>query len=133
MKAKEKQVITDEQLISYCGFYCGACPKYLSGQCRGCRGDSSECSVGYRKCQVKPCCVEHHYFTCADCKEYETTRNCRKYNPLSVRLGEFISSTSRQKAIEMIKEKGTAAFVSYMSDRSWVTIKTKNTFINKNI
>jgi hypothetical protein len=24
-----KQVVVDENLISYCGFYCGACPKFL--------------------------------------------------------------------------------------------------------
>ena len=27
-------------LVSYCGFYCGACPKYTKGQCEGCRGDT---------------------------------------------------------------------------------------------
>lgn len=34
-------------LISYCGFYCGACPKYLKKECEGCRGDSPLCGTGY--------------------------------------------------------------------------------------
>ncbi len=125
--------MNNKQMISYCGFYCGACPKYLSGQCKGCRGDSPDCAVGYRKCKVRPCCVEHQYFTCTDCNEYMTVRDCRKYNPSSIRLGEFISSTSRQKAIEMIKEKGLNEFADYMKGKNWVTIKTKNTFVNKNL
>lgn len=25
----------DTKLISYCGFYCGACPKFTKGQCEG--------------------------------------------------------------------------------------------------
>lgn len=29
----------DIDLNSYCGFYCGACPKYVIGQCGGCKGD----------------------------------------------------------------------------------------------
>ncbi len=24
--------MNNEQLVSYCGFYCGTCPKYLSGR-----------------------------------------------------------------------------------------------------
>ena len=32
-----KQIIADENLISYCGFYCGACPKFLKEQCKGCK------------------------------------------------------------------------------------------------
>ena len=124
-----EQMTENEQLISYCGFYCGACPTYLSGKCEGCRGNSPKCAVGYKKCMAKPCCVENGFFTCADC--FTSTKKCKKYNPLSIRFGEWISNTSRKKAIEMIKEKGQAKFLAYMVDKNWVTVKTKDSFLNK--
>ena len=129
----EKQINRDENLISYCGFYCGACPTYISGKCEGCRGDSPKCAVGVKKCQVKQCCVENEFFTCADCTKYESTRECKKYNPLSIKFGEWASSTSSRKGIEMIREKRQAEFLTYMTDKSWVTIKTKDSFVNKKL
>jgi hypothetical protein len=77
--------------------------------------------------------VENNYSTCADCRIHATTKDCKKYNPLSVRLGEWVSSTSRRQAIEMIREKGLAEFVDYMTEKNWVTVKTKDTFVNKNL
>jgi hypothetical protein len=52
---------------------------------------------------------------------------------VSIRLGEWVSSTSRRKAIELIKEKGKAEFLDYMTDKNWVTVKTKDTFVNKKL
>jgi len=126
-----EQTTKDENLISYCGFYCGACPTYTSGKCDGCRGDSTKCAVGYKKCLVKPCCVENGFFTCADCTIYASTKECKKYNPLSFKFSEWIASMSRKEAIEMIRKKGKAEFVSFMADKNWVAVKTKDNFINK--
>ena len=128
-----EQVTSNENLISHCGFYCGACPAYLSGKCEGCRGDSPKCAVGMKKCKVKQCCVESRFFSCADCTKFTTTQDCKKYNPLSIRFGEWISSTSRRKAIEMMREVGHVEFMAYMVDKNWVTIKTKDTFVNKKL
>ena len=129
----EKQIDRDENMISYCGFYCGGCPTYTSGKCEGCRGDSPKCAVGVKKCPVKQCCVENDFFTCADCTKCESTRVCKKYNPLTIRFGEWVSSTSRRKGIEMIREKGQAEFLAYMTEKNWVTIKTKDSFVNKKL
>ena len=128
-----EKVISNENLISHCGFYCGACPTHLSGKCEGCRGTSPKCAVGMKKCQVKQCCVENGFFTCADCTKFTTTKDCKKYNPLSIRFGEWISSTSRGKAIEMIKAKGQTEFLTYMVEKNWVTVKTKDSFVNKKL
>lgn len=128
-----EQIISNENFISHCGFYCGACPTYLSSKCEGCRGSSPKCAIGVKNCLVKLCCVENDFFTCADCTKYATTRNCKKYNPLFIRFGEWISSTSRRKAIELIQEKGRVVFLAYMVDKQWVTVKTKDTFINKKL
>jgi len=128
-----EQITLDENLISHCGFYCGACPTCLSGKCEGCRGDSAKNAVGVKNCQVKQCCVENGFFTCADCTKFATTQDCKKYNPLSIKLGEWISSTSRGKAIEMIRKNGRSDFLTYMANKQWVTVKTKDTFVNKKL
>ena len=127
----ENQINKDETLIAHCGFYCGACPTYTSGKCEGCRGNSPKCAVGVKNCPVKQCCVENGFSTCADCTKFATTDDCKKYNPFSFKFAEWISSMSRKKAIEMIREKGQAEFVSFMANKNWVAVKTKDNFINK--
>ncbi len=111
-------------LISYCGFYCGACPKYVKGDCQGCKGEGPKCAVGYKACKVRPCCIEKGINSCADCDEYTSVKDCKIYNPLMIRFGQFITRTNRRKGIEMVKEKGETEFVEYMMDKNWVTIKT---------
>jgi hypothetical protein len=129
----EKQIDKDENLISYCGLYCGACPTYTSGKCEGCRGISPKCAVGYKNCPVKQCCTENGFFTCADCTKCTSPKECKKYNPSFVRFGEWISGTSRRKGIEMIREKGRTEFLVFMTEMNWLTIKTKNTFLNRKL
>jgi hypothetical protein len=127
----EKQIDKDEKLIAYCGLYCGACPTYIKGKCEGCRGDSSKCAVLYKQCKVRPCCADNGFFTCADCTIYASTKECKKYNPLLLKIASWVESSDRSKAIEMIKAKGRACFLTFMTDRNWVVFKTKDTFINK--
>jgi len=127
----EKQIDKDEKLIAYCGLYCGACPTYIKGKCEGCRGDSSKCAVLYKQCKVRPCCADNGFFTCADCTIYASTKECKKYNPLLLKIASWVESSDRSKAIEMIKAKGRADFLTFMTDRNWVVFKTKDTFINK--
>jgi len=120
-----KETITETNLISYCGFYCAACPKYAKKQCLGCKGDNSRCATGYKPCKVRPCCLENGYSSCAECEKYDSVKECQIYNPVLIRFGQFITRTRRRKGIEMIKEKGKAEFVNFMSDKNWVTIKDK--------
>ncbi len=90
----------DTTLISYCGFYCSACPKYAKGKCTGCKGYSPKCAVGYKACKVRPCCLENGYSTCADCKKYNSVKDCAIYNPIMIHFGQWITRTSRQKALK---------------------------------
>jgi len=118
-----QNILIKEELISYCGLYCGACPKFQKNECEGCKGDSLKCAVGFKSCKVRPCNIEHSYTSCADCKEYSSVKQCKKYNPLLVRFGQFISRTNRRLCIEMIQEKGADAFVSFMAEKKWITMK----------
>ena len=115
---------TDTNLISYCGFYCGACSKFKKGQCVGCKGDNPKCATGYKACKVRPCCIKNEYSTCADCDKFVSVKDCKIYNPLMIRFGQFITRTNRRKGIEIIKEKGKDEFAKYMIDKNWVTFKT---------
>lgn len=112
-------------MVSYCGFYCGACPTLIKGKCEGCKGHNAKCAIGYRACKVRPCCIENNYNSCADCREYESVKDCKKYNPVLINLFQFLFKSSRRKGIEMIKEKGETEFARFMTDKDWVTIKTR--------
>jgi hypothetical protein len=114
---------TGLNLISYCGFYCGACPKYIKNECTGCNGDEPTCAAGYNKCKVRPCCIENGFSSCADCEKYNSVKDCKIYNPFLIRFGQFITRTNRRKGIEMIKEKGAESFLQFMKENNWVTIK----------
>jgi hypothetical protein len=128
---QSEQMTSNEPFIAYCGLYCKFCPAFKSGKCDGCRGISAKSSVYYKKCKVKMCCIENGFFTCADCTIYASTKECKKYNPLLLKIASWVESSDRSKAIEMIKEKGRAEFLAYMTDRKWVIIKTKDTFFNR--
>ena len=128
---QSEQTTDNEELIAYCGLYCKFCPTFISGKCEGCRINSLKGSVLYKKCQVKPCCVENGFFTCADCTIYASTKECKKYNPLLLKIASWVESSDRSKTIEIIKEKGRAKFLAYMTDRKWVVIKTKDSFVNR--
>jgi hypothetical protein len=128
---QSEQMTDNEQLISYCGLYCKACSLFTSGKCEGCRGISTKCTTGYKNCQVKPCCVENGFFTCADCTIYASVKDCKKYNPLLLKIASRVESSDRSKAIEMIKAKGRADFLAFMTERNWVCFKTKDSIFNK--
>lgn len=48
--------------VAYCGLYCGACKSQLKGKCPGCYGNEKA-----TWCEIRKCCNEHGYATCADC------------------------------------------------------------------
>jgi hypothetical protein len=103
---QSEQMTDNEQFIAYCGLYCKAC-------------------------QVRPCCVENGFFTCADCTIYASTKDCKKYNPLLLKIASWVESSDRSKAIEMIKTKGRPEFAAFMEDKNWVCFKTKDSIFNK--
>jgi hypothetical protein len=129
---QSEQTTDNEQFIGYCGLYCKACPAFKSGKCDGCRVISAKSAVYYKKCEVKSCCAENGFFTCADCTIHASTKDCKKYNPLLLKIQSWIGSVNRSKCIEMIKEKGRAEFLAFMEEKNWVMFKTKETFLNSN-
>ncbi len=55
----------DEKILGKCGFYCGACPTFLSGNCKGCvleheKGD----------CFSRDCVIEKEIRFCGECEKF---------------------------------------------------------------
>ena len=43
----------DESLLGKCGFYCGQCQSFLTGQCIGCLNENQEGMCYTRDCTMK--------------------------------------------------------------------------------
>ena len=52
----------DEKLLGKCGFYCGACPTYLKGGCRGCEEAHTS-----GECFTLDCVKERGLHFCGEC------------------------------------------------------------------
>ncbi len=84
------------------------------------QGDNPLC---LNSCKVRPCNIKNNYFTCADCKKFKNLAKCKKYNPFLIKFGEFITKTSREKCIMMIKEIGIKQFINFMIANKLVSYK----------
>lgn len=113
-----KEIISDTNLVSMCGLYCGSCPRYLKDRCTGCEGNTKA-----TWCKIRSCCLEHNYSSCADCKEFADVMECRKFNTFFSRVIGFILRSDRRAGIEMIKEKGYESFATYMTEKRLVSIR----------
>lgn len=57
----------DEKLLGKCGFYCGCCPTYIKGGCKGCVDEHSKGDCYTRDCVLKQgiaCCGACEQFPC---------------------------------------------------------------------
>ena len=53
----------DEKLLGKCGFYCGCCPTYREGGCRGCLAEH-----GAGDCFTRDCVLRQELSCCEACK-----------------------------------------------------------------
>jgi len=105
-----KEVVADQNLVGYCGLYCGACRKYLKEKCPGCHGNEKA-----TWCEVRKCCMANNITSCADCKTVANANDCKKFNNFMSKLFGFIFRSDRQKCINAIKEKGIDAYSKEMA------------------
>ncbi|HEY9167508.1 MAG TPA: DUF3795 domain-containing protein [Candidatus Kryptonia bacterium] len=113
----EPEIVVDENLIAYCGLYCGSCTRYQSGKCGGCKENKASW------CKVKPCNIKHGTSSCAECAIISDVSECKKYNPIFVRIFEALSKGSRRESVKLLKEKGGAEFSKYMAANRLVAVK----------
>ena len=55
----------DEKLLGKCGFYCGCCPTFREGGCRGCLAEHGE-----GDCFTRDCVLRQELSCCEACKSF---------------------------------------------------------------
>ena len=55
----------DDKLLGKCGFYCGACPTYLSENCKGCTEEHEK-----GDCFSHDCVIEKGLDFCGQCSSF---------------------------------------------------------------
>lgn len=113
-----KEIVPNPELVAYCGLYCGACQSYLKEKCPGCHENKKA-----TWCQIRTCCMENHYASCADCKEFEHPKACKKYHNFISKLIGFILGSDRSACIAQIKKLGLQGHAENMAAQKRQTIK----------
>lgn len=111
------EIAMDVNLVAKCGLYCGACGKYLKGNCPGCAKNEKA-----TWCTVRSCTGEHGWSTCAECSTYGNPKECGKYNNIFSRVVGFFLNSDRSGCIALIKEKGLEGYASYMAENGLQTL-----------
>jgi len=103
--------------IAYCGLYCGACGKFKKGKCPGCQRNEKA-----TWCEIRKCCVENSYATCAECTIIPLME-CKKYHNFFAKAIGFVTRTDRSKCIERIKASGIACFAQEMEQSNRMSLR----------
>jgi hypothetical protein len=113
-----KEIVSDPNLVAYCGLYCGACGSYLKGRCPGCHEN-----VKAKWCKVRSCCIESKCASCADCTEYADPRACKDFNNFMSKLFGLILRSDRAACVEQIRKLGVQGHADEMSKARRQTIR----------
>ena len=113
-----KPIVSDMQNIAACGLYCGACRKFLTEKCPGCKQNEKA-----TWCKIRSCCHENKFKTCAECPN--NVRECRLFSDWIGKVFAFLFNSDRSACIRYIKEQGERAFAEEMAKRKCQTIKRK--------
>lgn len=113
-----KSITVSKDNIAACGLYCGACRKFLSGKCPGCKNNEKA-----SWCKIRQCCISKGYHTCAECER--DVRECKIYSNFISKVFALLFNSDRPACISYIREQGEIAYVEEMNKRKCQTIKRK--------
>jgi hypothetical protein len=113
-----KEVISNPDLVAYCGLYCGACRSYLREKCPGCHENEKA-----KWCKIRVCCIDNQYLSCADCQQYDNLNDCRLFNNLMAKLFSLIFRSNRPACIQQIKKLGIQGHADNMAETRRQSIK----------
>lgn len=116
-----KEIIADKNLVAYCGLYCGACKRYLADKCPGCQRNNKA-----QWCQLRTCCRNHKFDSCAACQTFSDPRECKKFNNLFSKIFAVLFQSNRPACIQRIKEVGIEKFAEEMTEKKSHTIKKQS-------
>ncbi len=113
-----KNIEAREDLVAYCGLYCGACKKYLQEKCPGCH-ENEKASW----CKVRKCCMENNFSSCAECNKFSDIMDCKGYNNMIAKLFGLFFNSDRKACIRRIEEVGVKVFAGEMASQGIMTYK----------
>lgn len=113
-----KEIVSDPNLVAYCGLYCGACRSYLREKCPGCHDNEKA-----KWCKIRVCCIDNQYLSCADCKQYDSPKDCKMFNNFMAKLFGLIFRSDRLACIQQIKELGIQGHADNMTELRQQAIK----------
>ena len=105
-----KTIANNTNLVAYCGLYCGACGQYLREKCPGCMENTR---AGW--CNIRLCCREKGYASCAECTDFKDVHACKKFNNIVSKIFAVVFRSNRKACIEQIRSKGLSAHAEIMS------------------
>ena len=111
------EICADTNLIAYCGLYCGSCKKYLKEKCPGCM-ENEKASW----CNVRLCCSEHSFKSCADCTLFDNVNDCKKLNNFISKIFALVFRSDRAACLETIKAQGYDAYATEMADKKIISL-----------
>jgi hypothetical protein len=113
-----KEVLSNPDLVAYCGLYCGACGSYLKEKCPGCHENEKA-----KWCKIRVCCIDNQYLSCADCKQYDNPNDCKMFNNFMAKIFSLIFRSDRPACIQQIKELGIQGHADNMAETKRQSIK----------
>lgn len=60
--------------------------------------------------------MNHHYQTCADCREFTDPNRCKKFNNWMSKIFIFLFRSNRKACIERIRAVGTEQYAKEMTE-----------------
>lgn len=113
-----KEIVSDTNMVAYCGLYCGACKRYLRDKCGGCNDN-----IKAIWCKIRACCINNKYASCAECKEFSDPKDCRMFNNIISNAFGFIFRSDRAACINQIKEIGIQGHADKMTELKLHSLK----------
>jgi len=113
-----KEVLSNPDLVAYCGLYCGACRSYLREKCPGCHENEKA-----KWCKIRVRCIDNQYLSCADCKQYDSPKDCKMFGNIMAKLFSLFFRSDRPAGIRQIKELGIQGHADNMTETRRQSIK----------
>ena len=69
-----------------------------------------------RQCQLRTCCMDNSFLSCAECKDFEDINKCKKFNNIFSKFFSLIFGSDRKGCVCRIKEIGIENFAKEMAE-----------------